>query len=84
MRHSVACVTYFVSLATLLFSIGGCALMPESIQPGNLQKLNRGSGYSEDPFSSIPDREATAAARALALRHAFEPQGDSEEESANL
>lgn len=84
MRHPVACVTYFCALSTLLFSIGGCTLMPESMQPKNLQKLNRGSGYSEDPFfSSIPDHEATKA-RTLALQHAFEPEADSEVESQNL
>jgi hypothetical protein len=50
MRDSVAYVTYFVSLSILLVCISGCALMPESMQPQNLQKLNRGSGYSENPF----------------------------------
>lgn len=33
-------------------------MLPEGIQPKHWRKLNRGSGYSQDPFFSISDNEA--------------------------
>jgi hypothetical protein len=80
MRLHFPCKILAASLSVLVISSSGCALFPESMQFKNLQKLNRGNGFSEDPFfSSIPDKEASAA-RAVALHHAFTPEEDSDEE----
>ncbi|MDB5385848.1 MAG: hypothetical protein JWM11_1494 [Planctomycetaceae bacterium] len=83
MRSRYSCLILVASSAILVAGSSGCALFPESMQPKNLQKLNRGNGYSEDPFfSSIPDKEATAA-RAVALRNAFASESELEEAAAH-
>ena len=46
------CATWV--LAAIVLTMTGCSFFPESLQPHNLQKLNRGSGYSSDPFFSEP------------------------------
>lgn len=45
-------------LSGLLFicALGsGCSLFPDYLQPEEFWKLNRGPGYSQDPFFSVPD-----------------------------
>lgn len=80
MRRHIPGLLSIASLTVLTLSSSGCALFPESMQPQQLQKLNRGPGYSQDPFSSIPDKEATA--RAAALKTAFAPEDDLQEDTS--
>lgn len=47
------CATWGMTIVLCVMS--GCSLFPESMQPQNLQKWNRGPGPSNDPFLSIPD-----------------------------
>jgi len=74
-------VTTTCLLATLLSISTGCSFFPEALQPNQLQKLNRGAGYSDDPFFSIPDSEATA--RQAALKNAFRPELNADERPDN-
>ncbi len=46
----------------LLGFCSGCTYFPEFLQPHELQKLNRGSGPSSDPFTSI---DANRSARII-------------------
>lgn len=41
-------------LVLLCLAGAGCTLF-NKLQPYQLQKLNRGPAYSEDPFFSVPD-----------------------------
>ncbi|MFO1019918.1 MAG: hypothetical protein U0903_04385 [Planctomycetales bacterium] len=47
-----------LSLIALLSVCGlgsGCSFFPEYLHPQEFWKLNRGPGYSQDPFFSVPD-----------------------------
>lgn len=74
MRQNFSCLTLSVLVSFLLICPTGCSMLPESMQPHQLQKLNRGDGYSDDPFFSIQDSEATARQRAL--KNALTPDLD--------
>ncbi|MDB5339749.1 MAG: hypothetical protein JWN70_5368 [Planctomycetaceae bacterium] len=41
-------------LVAAVLMMCGCSMFPEALQPQNLQKLNRGSAPSSDPFFSVP------------------------------
>ncbi len=41
-------------LAAIILTMTGCSFFPESLQPHNLQKLNRQAAPSTDPFFSVP------------------------------
>lgn len=74
MRHNVPCLAIYGFLAVLSITTTGCSFFPESLQPHSLQKLNRGTGFSDDEFFSVPDNDATA--RRKALKNAFHPEID--------
>ncbi len=41
-------------LVAAVLTMCGCSLFPEALQPQNLQKLNRHTAPSSDPFFSVP------------------------------
>lgn len=52
------------AVTVLVMFSAGCSLFPESMQPINLQKLNRGPGPTADPFYSISDPTPNAPRQA--------------------
>lgn len=53
--HSLCRIVLTGLLGGSFLGLSGCRFFPEQLQPHQLQKLNRGSAPSQDPFFSIPD-----------------------------